>query len=64
MSLGNTPRARRLYGDKFSKRPQPIVQMFINIHAWLCETGSFNKSTNVVRMPATVRNSDKRSCDY
>lgn len=55
MAHGNARAARRLYHERFPQRPVPNTQTFINIHARLCETGSFKKSTNPIGRPATVR---------
>ncbi|CAH1998691.1 unnamed protein product [Acanthoscelides obtectus] len=54
MALGKARRARRLYGQQFPQRPTPNVHTFINIHAQLCETGSFKRSTGVPGRPVTA----------
>lgn len=55
MAHGNAQAARRMYHARFPQRVTPHVQTFINVHARLCETGSFKRTTDVPGRPATVR---------
>lgn len=55
MAQGNSRAARRIYQERYPHRPVPNRQTFVRIHERLCESGTFNRSADVIGRPATVR---------